>query len=58
MLGISRLQHSGLRGRRVRSARVHGRPQDAAQAQECDQLPFGEIPETTGRTYEEEIEGF
>jgi hypothetical protein len=35
---------------------MHGRPQDAAQAQECDQLPFGQIPETIGRTYEKEIE--
>ena len=49
MLGIGRIQHSGLRSRRGITAGVHGHYGDAAEDAQQHQLPPGSVPAQIGR---------
>lgn len=53
MLGLCRLHIHRLRRGRTSPAHLHGRPQDARQAQERHQLPSCPLPEENPRTDEE-----
>ena len=55
MLGLGRLHLDRVRGRRAGPAHLHGRAQDARQAQERHQLPPRPLPEET-RGPDEEAE--